>query len=200
VVPRLPSILVSLLLAALSAGAVEARPFTLEGLTFSDELGDFEILSASGSGTLDDPFVIVEAVTGPEPVLVIAGLSAGFANRVGSHHMTGFALRKVAVNRTDFIWMSYNLELRQSEEAHSPYGDGLSFGQASDTGRPFVSSPFLTSVITDEPADTVVFTDGSVGPEESAIFDMIITDTSPVGRFLLLQAPDRPVAWLAPQR
>jgi hypothetical protein len=182
------------------AAQVEARPFTLEGLTFSDELGDFEILSASGTGTLDDPFVIVEAVTGPEPVLLIGGLSADFTNRIGSHHLTGFALRKVAFNRTDFIWMSYNLELRQSEDAHSPYGDGLSFGQASDAWRPFASSVFVTSEITDEPADTVVFTDGSVKPGESTTLDMVITDTSPVGQFRLLQSPDRPVALLAPAR
>lgn len=182
------------------AGAAEARPFTLEGLTFSDELGDFEILSASGTGTLEDPFVIVEEVTGAEPVLVIEGLTARFANRVGSHHLTGFALRKVAVNRTGFIWMSYNLELRQSEDEHSPYGDGLSFGQASDVWRPFASSVFLTSHTTDEPVDAVVFTDGQVEPGQSATFDLVITDTSPVGRFLLLQAPDRPVAQLVPRR
>lgn len=193
-----PRLALWIVLSALAATAAEARPFTLEGLTFSDELGDFEILAASGTGTLADPFVIVEEVTGPEPVLVIGGLTASFANRVGSHHLTGFALRKVTVNRTDFIWMSYNIELRQSDDAHSPYGDGLSFGQASDIGRPFVSSVFLSSQITDEPTDTVVFTDGRVEPGENAAFDMIITDTSPVPRFLLLQAPDRPVAWLPP--
>lgn len=193
-----PRLALWVLLAALAATTVEAKPFTLEGLTFSDELGDFEIVAASGTGTLDDPFVIVEEVTGPAPVLVIEGLTTAFANRVGSHHLTGFALRKVAVNKTDFIWMSYNLELRQAEDAHSPYGDGLSFGQGGTAGRPFISSVFLTSNITDEPVDTVVFTDGQVRPGDNVVFDMVITDTSPVLRFLLAQTPDRPVAWLQP--
>jgi hypothetical protein len=179
----------------LIAGSATAQPVTVDGITFSDELGGFTVQGASGTGTLEDPFVVIEEVTGPEtPILVIEGLSPAFHNRVGSQHLAGFALRKRVTNRTSFVWQSYNLELREVEDSHSPYGDGLSFGQASEIWRPFPSDRFGTARITDEPVDTVTFTDGAVKPGETVTFDVIITDTSPVERFMLFQSPDRVVA------
>ncbi len=179
----------------MAGGPAAGQPVTLDGITFSDELGGFSISGGSGHGTLDDPFVVDEEVTGPQtPILVIEGLTAVFHNRVGTQHLTGLALRKRVTNRTGFVWQSYNLELREVEGSHSPYGDGLSFGQASDVWRPFPSDRFATARITDEPVDTVTFTDGSVKPGETVSFDMIITDTSPVPRFLVFQSPDRVVA------
>jgi hypothetical protein len=185
-----------LVLAPWSApGPAAADPVTVDGITFSDELGGFTIHSASGRGTLDDPFVVVETVTGPEsPVLVIEGVGAGLHNRVGTQHLVGFALRKRVTNATGYIWQSYNLELREVEESHSPYGDGLSFGQGSEVLRPFPSDSFGSGHVTDEPVDTVTFTGGAVAPGETVTFDMVITDTSPVPRFLLFQSPDRAVA------
>ncbi|MBX6323791.1 MAG: hypothetical protein IRY94_18400, partial [Rhodospirillaceae bacterium] len=153
---------------ALAGAPAAAQPVTLDGITFSDELGGFSISGGSGHGTLDDPFVVDEEVTGPQaPILVIEGLSATFRNRVGTQHLTGLALRKRVTNRTGFVWESYNLELREVEEAHSPYGDGLSFGQASQVWRPFPSDRFRTARITDEPVDTVTFTDGAVMPGQT---------------------------------
>jgi hypothetical protein len=176
-------------------GAAAAQPYTADGITFSDELGGFTIQGASGHGTLEDPFVVIEEVTGPQtPVLVILGLTPAFHNRVGTQHLTGFALRKRVTNKTNFVWQSYNCELREVEESHSPYGDGLSFGQASDVWRPFPSDRFHTTRITDEPVDTVTYTDGEVKPGETVSLDMIITDTSPVERFMLFQSPDRVMA------
>jgi hypothetical protein len=183
----------------LNGGAAAAQPVTVDGITFSDELGGFTIQGASGTGTLDDPFVVIEEVTGPEtPVLVILGLTPGFHNRIGSQHLAGFALRKTVTNKTNYIWQSYNLELREVEDSHSPYGDGLSFGQASEIKRPFPSDRFATARITDEPVDTVTFTDGAVKPGETVTFDVVITDTSPVERFMLFQSPDRVVALISP--
>src|SRR5262249_30519083 len=64
---------------ATHSGGAAAASLSASGLTFSDELGGFNIVSASGSGTLADPFVVVEEITGPqEPVLVIRGLSPVF--------------------------------------------------------------------------------------------------------------------------
>jgi hypothetical protein len=183
------------ILAAGLAAAAAAQPVTVDGITFSDRLGGFVLRAAGGHGTLDDPFTVLEEVTGGDsPILVIEGMSTTVRNRVGTQHASGFALRKVVVNRTDFVWQSYNLELRETEDAHSPFSDGLSFGQASEVGRPFRSDMFRRGTIADEPLDTVVFSDGAVHPGESVQFDMIITDTSPVPRIYLLQTPDRPVA------
>ena len=76
--------LVWLLAASLAARSALAASVTLEGITFSDEHGDFTILKVTGTGTLDDPFVVVEDVTGDTPILVIRGMNVGFGNRIGS--------------------------------------------------------------------------------------------------------------------
>jgi len=176
-------------------GGAAAASITASGISFSDELGGFTVVSASGSGTLADPFVVVEEITGPqEPVLVIRGLTPLFGNRIGSHHLTGFALRKIVVNKTEDDWNLFEMELRETLAHESPYGDGLSFGQGSPVGHPFTSSRFPTIIETDEPSDSVSFRDGAVRPGESVTFNLIITDTSPVSPFLLLQQPTRIVA------
>ena len=182
-------------LLALPAPPSAAASLSAAGLTFSDELGGFTLVSVSGSGTIDEPFVVVEEITGPqEAVLLISGLTAAFGNRVGTHHLTGFALKKVATNRTEDVWNLFEMELRETLAHQSPYGDGLSFGQASTVGRPFTSSTFAMNHEVDEPYDSVAFRDGSVRPGESVSFNLIVTDTSPVSPFLLLQQPTHVVA------
>jgi len=189
------SLFACVLAMATPSGGAAAAPVSTSGITFSDELGGFTIVSAAGSGTLADPFVVVEEITGPqEPVLMIRGLSPAFGNRVGSHHLTGFALTKIVVNKTDDDWNLFEMERRETLAHQSPYGDGLSFGQGSAAGHPFVSSKFPTVNETDEPSDSVAFRDGTVHPGESVSFSLIITDTSPVSPFLLLQQPTRIVA------
>src|SRR4051794_28418572 len=75
-------------LAAMAAiGAAAADPVTVEGITFSDELGNFKLVSVTGKGTMEDPFVVKEEVTGPnDPVLVIKDFTRDFGNRVGTQH------------------------------------------------------------------------------------------------------------------
>jgi len=174
-----------------------AQPIAHEGLVFSDELGGFRILRVTGSGTLADPFVVVEEVTdGEGSTLIIRGLSAAFGNRVGTTHLVGFALRKVVINRTRDSWGSYEVELREALETHSPYEDGLSFGQGSQEGRPFRSSRYAGSLETDEPFDSVMFTDGTVGSGEGVALQLVITDTSPLPLFYVVQRQAQQVAWL----
>jgi len=184
-----------LLVLGLDGDAAVAASLTSSGITFSDELGGFRIVSVAGSGSLDDPFVVVEEITGPqEAVLLISGFSPVFGNRVGTHHLTGFALKKIVINRTAEVWNLFEMELRETLEHQSPYGDGLSFGQASAVGRPFTSSGFGINRETEEPYDSVVFRDGTVRPGESVSFSLIVTDTSPISPFLLLQQPTHIVA------
>jgi len=183
------------LLLILQAPPGMAAPLSAAGITFSDELGGFVILDVSGTGTTQDPFVVVEEITGPQgAVLVISGMSAAFGNRVGTHHLTGFALKKVVTNRTADVWNLFEMELRETLAHRSPYGDGLSFGQSSPVGRPFTSSAFAVNREVDEPYDSVAFHDGIVHPGETVSFNLIVTDTSPVFRFMLLQQPTHVVA------
>ena len=176
-----------------------ADPVSLQGLTFSDELGGLEIVEASGRGSLEDPFVLVEDLTADGPaILTIRGMSHRFGNRIRSHHEIGFALIKIVRNRTKQPWTVFNLELREFLDYHSPFGDGLSFGQASDAGRPFRSDRFAESIETREPYDGVQFVDGLVPPGESATLSVVVTDTTPRWEFYLLQTQDSPLAGREP--
>ncbi len=174
-----------------------AAPVSLDGLTFSDELGGFDIVKASGSGSLADPFVLTEEFTGEGPaILVIRGMTHRFGNRIRSHHDVGFALTKIVRNRTKRPWSLFNLELREFLDQASPFGDGLSFGQASEAGRPFRSDRFTETLETTEPFDGVQFFGGVVQPGETVAVSVVVTDTTPRWEFYLLQSEDSPLAAL----
>jgi hypothetical protein len=178
-----------------AAGGAGAEPITLEGLTFSDELGGVRLERGWGSGSLADPIVLVEEITGDGPaILIIRGMTHRFGNRIRSHHEVGFALTKLVRNGTSQPWTLFNLELREFFDRASPFGDGLSFGQASDAGRPFRSDGFAQNIETREPFDGVQFFDGVIGPGETVALSVVVTDTTPRYQFYLLQKRDGPIA------
>ena len=184
--------------AGLFAAAAAAQPMSVGGVTFSDEYGGFTIAAASGSGSLKDPFIVVEEITGPTAaVLIIQGIVPEFGNRIGTLHPTGFALRKIVRNETPFVWTFIDFELQQVLGVSSDYLDGLSFGQGSVSGRPFTSDRFDDTFEFNEPLDAITFQGGALRPGESAVFDFVITDTTPVQMFYLVQRPNRPIALLS---
>ena len=195
---RLAALLVCGFLWAETASATE---ITQEGLTFSDEGGGdegsgFTLLSVSGRGSLDDPYVVVEHVTGPrQAILTIRGLKR-VGNRIGTHHIAGVAITKIVFNRTEDVWQNYQLELREVETRHSPYEDGLSFAQNTTLSSAFTASSFPNLQRYDEPQDTLGFSGKAVPPGDSAQFSFLITDMSPVERFYLFQEPLQPVSQL----
>ncbi len=81
---------------------------------------------------------------------------------------------------------------------HSPYEDGLSFGQASQSGRPFVSDRYSAAIEHDEPYDGVSFSGGLVRPGETAVFSFVVTDALPKPLIFLLQKRGAPIAGVAP--
>jgi hypothetical protein len=181
-----------------AGGGAGAEPITLDGLTFSDELGGVRLEQGWGSGSLADPFVLVEEITGDGPaILVVLGMTHGFGNRVGSHHDVGFALTKRVRNGTGQPWSLFNLELREFFDRESPFGDGLSFGQATAAGRPFASDRFAETLETTEPFDGVQFFGGLIAPGETVTVSVVITDTTPRWQFYLLQKRDSPLAHAA---
>lgn len=178
-----------------AAGGAGAEPVTLDSLTFSDELGGVRLERGWGSGSLDDPFVLVEEITSDGPaILIVRGMTHRFGNRIGSHHEVGFALTKLVRNGTSQPWSLFNLELREFFDRESPFGDGLSFGQASDAGRPFRSDGFAESLEIREPFDGVQFFDGLIAPGEIVALTVVVTDTTPRWEFYLLQKRDSPLA------
>jgi hypothetical protein len=189
------ALVVGLRLAA--AGGAGAEPITLAGLTFSDELGGVRLERGWGSGSLDDPFVLVEEITSDGPaILIVRGMTHRFGNRIRSHHEVGFALTKLVRNGTAQAWSLFNLELREFFDHPSPFGDGLSFAQASDAGRPFRSDRFTDHLETREPFDGVQFFDGLVEPGESVTLSVVVSDTTPRWEFYLVQKRDSPIAGL----
>src|ERR1700743_1520794 len=93
--------------------AARAEPITVEGITFSDELGNFRLVSVTGKGSIQDPFILREEITGPnDPILVIKDFSRDFGNRVGTQHTAAFAMVKIVVNKTNKIWQGFQVELR----------------------------------------------------------------------------------------
>lgn len=175
--------------------AARADSVSVGGLTFSDELGGFRVLSASGSGTPEDPFTVVEEVTAPDQVvLVIRGLPEPrpgrlASNRIGSDHPIGYALRKVVINRTDSVWTGYDLELQEPLGYASTQDDGLSFGEGSAFQRYAHADLFQAAQVTAQPQDTITFAVGSVPPGGRIALDFVITDVQ-----------ERPATFLAQRR
>lgn len=172
-----------------------AKEITLQGLTFSDELGGLELLDGWGTGTLQDPIVLVETITGAgTATLTVRGMSWRFGNRIRSHHEIGFALTKIVRNGTTKPWPAFSMELREFQDRASPFGDGLSFGQATEAGRPFRSDGFAVLEDIEEPYDGISFFDGLIEPGEQVTMTVVVTDTTPRLEFYLLQRRDTPIA------
>lgn len=184
---------------SLLCGPAAAVEITREGLSFSDEEGGFTLLSVTGSGRLDDPFVVMEEVTGPRnAILTIRGLK-DVGNRIGSHHISGIAVTKIVINASKDVWQNYQMELREVPTRHSPYEDGLSFAQNTVIAGAFTASSFPNLQRFDEPQDTLGFSGKSVAPGETAEFTFLITDMSPISKFYLFQEPLQPVSEVTPQ-
>lgn len=185
------------LLSFVVAGAAHAGTFTIDGVEFSDERGGFVLHSVTGSGRADDPFVIVEEITGEGPaILTIRGLSMGFGNRARTSHFVGMAVVKVVINGTDQHWPDFAMELQEFLGLESPYGDGLSFGQGADPVRLPWSDRYKNAAVLDEPRDGVQFAEGAVAPGEQVVFRFTITENSPRREFFLVQQRHLPVAAL----
>jgi hypothetical protein len=103
-------------------------------------------------------------------------------------------LNKVVTNKTPRAWTRFALELREVLATYSPYGDGLSFGQASTSGRPYVSPQFAASSEIEEPYDQLEFTGGRIQPGASVSMTFVISDASPEAIFYLLQQPGQVIA------
>ena len=175
--------------------AMAAGFITLPGIAFSEASPNFRLLAASGSGSLDDPFVVVEEVFGEGEVVLGIDVHAGdFGSRVKTMHAVGFAIQKVVINRTRQLWDYYALELEFDVGRGSDYYDGLSFGQKSKVNRPFQSDRFAAVEDLTEPRDVLRFTQGQVKPGERVRFVLAITHTGLKPQFYLVQHVRLPYA------
>ena len=167
------------------------------GLTFSDELGGFRLISVTGAGSLLDPIVIVEEMIEiGEIVLVIRGEEKPSADgaEIPSPSFLSIAVTKIVLNRSGQAWAGFDMELREALDTPSPYGDGLSFDQLRTFDRPLASDSFPAWHRVDEPYDRVRFYGGYVDPGATARFQFYITDPTTTRVFYLLQQPQYLIA------
>lgn len=176
------------LLVAWSAGAPRAETLEAGGYAFSDELGGFRLLSASGAGTRGDPIVLVEEIDDIVPaVLVIRRLPVPARRPSGT--LGALSLVKVVANRSGQIWVGFDLELQEEKDEPSVYGDGLSFDQIGRRPDDLSSDRFARHRSRFEPYDRIGFEDGHVDPGDTVRFSLTITDPTPKTEFYLVQDP-----------
>jgi hypothetical protein len=173
--------------AALDA-PLSAAEFSTGGYSFSDELGGFRLLGASGSGTPDDPFVVKEELIEVAPVTLVIRNHERFKFR-GGIGQTEITLVKEVKNASIRVWAGFEVELQEKRGEPSDYGDGLSFKQFGAKPPDVASDTFMLNERLFEPADRIEFRDGHVDPEATATFRVTITDPTPAAEFYLVQDP-----------
>jgi len=180
---------IAIALALSFAGApVGAAEFTAGGYSFSDELGGFRLLGASGSGTPDDPVVVKEELIDVAPVTLVIRNLDRFKRRSGIVQ-SELTLVKQVHNASNRVWAGFEVELQEVLGKPSDYGDGLSFKQFAAAQSDVSSDAFLQNERLFEPADRIEFSDGHVDPGATAMFRMTITDPTPAAEFYLVQDP-----------
>jgi len=188
------------ILLALFPFPLAAETISRAGLTFSDELGGFRLLSVTGSGGIGDPFVVVEEYHGPGPAILTVRGGAGAGGDPGavlpSMSMLGLSMIKVVTNKGRVNWSSFDVELREVVSHSSPYGDGLSFDQAGIYGGVAEADRFSKHRGVYEPSDRLLFYAGHVPVDDTARLKLFITDPSPTGLFYLVQQPGMAIAGL----
>ena len=162
--------------------------------SFSDELGGFRILSVSGTGTREDPAVVVQEFHSASPVtLVIRAETPIVPHAADGPFANGYVrLTIVARNASGLAWTEFEFELQQVLGKPSDYYDGLSFDQRRLEGRNIESSSFARFIRDYEPYDRLLFTDGHVDPGGEADFTFLISDFTPEPVFYLVQDPRIP--------
>lgn len=201
--PRLNGLILNIFLILLpigaDAGAAVAEPVDLHGVAFKEASDNVRLLGVSGAGTLDDPFIMTEEITGDgDAVVEIDVHSVLFGSKIATFHRVGFALTKIVINRTDATWHFFNIELEAKIGSSSDYYDGLSFAQEAKVNRPFTSNRFRDVEDIIEPRDILRFRQGEVAPGERVSFRFSITHTGPTPHFFLVQHARQPVSRLEP--
>ncbi len=185
--------LVGLMGLALVGFETRAEPLVAGGLSFSDELGGFRLVSAQGSGTLEDPIILVEEITQLRPAVLVVRLHGPPpVNRSGvrGSAFLNVAIVKVVLNASQRVWAGFDIELQSELRQPSVYGDGLSFDQMNSfSGQDVVSDSFLVGRRLSEPYDRLRFQEGSVDPGAVARFTFYVTDPTPRPEFYIVQEP-----------
>jgi hypothetical protein len=176
------------------SGAGDPGLFQTGAYSFSDELGGFHIISATGTGTKADPIVVTQELVSSSPVTLViraTGPIAPFSSSTDA--VNGFLyLRAVVSNNSGQAWVEFEFELQEILRKASVFGDGLSFDQRQMNSE-FISSDSFQKYSRDfEPLDRLLFQKGRVDPSRMASFSFLITDFTPRAEFYLVLDPRIP--------
>lgn len=177
-----------------TGSVTEANVAIAGAYSFSDELGGFRIISASGSGSREDPITIVQEMFSATPVTIVIRTelpirpydwSGRYAN--GFMHM-----RLVMVNNSGHPWVEFELELQERLGVASVFGDGLSFDQRKTHTDNIYSDSFRAYDRDFEPYDRLLFRQGKVDVNATASVGFFVTDFTPRWEFFLRADPRIP--------
>lgn len=182
--------------AAPGAGAEKGHIWYAGTYSFSDELGGFRIVGASGSGRKEDPFVITEEFTSSSPATMVIRATAPIRpfDQSGVFASGFMHFRIVVLNNSGQAWVEFEFELQEVYRQPSIFGDGLSFDQRRSDSDNIGSDSFTEFSRNFEPYDRLRFRDGKVDPLETAGFSFLVTDFTPRSQFYLLQDPRIPLS------
>lgn len=167
----------------------DGATFEAGGLSFSDELGGFRLISASGQGTPGDPIILVEELTSLKPAVLTIRQPGTSTSRAPAQAVLQRSLVKIVINRSAWRWSGFDLELRGSGGRASVYTDGLSFDQLRVVRQPLSSDQFADIRTQDEPYDRLRFDHGRVEPDQTVRLGFNIVDINPRALFYLVQEP-----------
>jgi hypothetical protein len=191
--PRLAVWFVAWLVLPVSVGLashVRAESWTTGGLTFSDELGGTRLVGASGTGSRDDPIILLEEISGAGPaVLVVRNQRTGHLDVSPALGLLRLSVVKIVANLGPWPWAGFDLELRRTLDQPSVYTDGLSFDQPQSFARVARADRFAQTLQDDEPFDRIRFDAGNVDPAEYLRLDFDIVDVNGASEFYLVQRP-----------
>ncbi len=174
----------------LTAGHACGETWSAGGLTFSDELGGARLIGASGTGTRDDPIVLLEEISGAGPaVLVVRNHRTGHQDLSPALGFLSISVVKIVANRGPSAWAGFDLELRRTLDEPSVYTDGLSFDQPRAFARAARADRFAQTLQDDEPFDRIRFDGGNVEPTEYLRLAFDIVDVNGAALFYLVQQP-----------
>jgi hypothetical protein len=180
----------------LTPGHGIAGSWTTGGLTFSDELGGSRLVGASGTGTRDDPIILLEEITGAGPaVLAVRNGRTGHLDVSPAQGFLSVSVVTVVANRGPWAWVGFDLELRRTLDQPSVYTDGLSFDQPQTFARAARADRFAQTLQDDEPFDRIRFDGGNVDPAQYLRLDFDIVDVNGAAVFYLVQRPIVLLAW-----
>jgi hypothetical protein len=174
----------------LAVGGAGAETWVSAGMSFSDHRGGARLLAASGTGTRDDPIVLVEEISGPGPAVL--EIHNGRTGHLDVSPATGFlrlSVIKIIANRGPWRWSGFDLELMTGPDQPSVYADGLSFDQPQTVPRLARADRFVQTVQDDEPFDRIRFDGGQVDPGQYLRLDFELVDVNGTAVFYLVQRP-----------